>query len=126
MFRALYYWIYSDLRQVRTNLNPWKNAYYILVIFQALNIVSVCIVLNHFLNVDLLQGELTVVGLALATILAIINHNHLFKHRNEILEDYRNYSPRRVRMGKLLLYSYLLISFSLFWCTASTFVIPRY
>ena len=124
MFAEFYYWMATRLSKLPTNDNPSYNAYFLIMILQNFNIVTIFILINHFAKIKFPKGLVILMGLSLTIILVVIDYISLYSRRNEIFKKCENFSPYRRRKGLIYFWLYVVLSITIFWTLAAVLVSP--
>jgi hypothetical protein len=128
MFKEVYYWIYRDLKAVKTNTQPFFNAYVGVSFLQCINIGSLLAIVNYYTDYEYEPPKeaATFYALGLYIIVSLINYFIFFNNKEKIIEKYDSYDPKRQRKGKLLSWLYVILSFAILFYIGSHYVIPKY
>lgn len=111
--RYLYYKLYKLLVRIKSNKTPAFNSMIILSVFQIMNILSIFILIKHFIQntFDTNLEDARNHGVILALLVFIFNYFFLFNKQKEIFKRYENESYVKSRKGFLQLIIYVLGSF---------------
>lgn len=126
MFKELYYRLYELLKKVKTNDNPGFNAFIGISFFQCMNILTLGIVANYFLNLDISKSSAIYSGIFLYVSLTAVNFFILFRKKEEITKKYEQLPIERQGKGKLYFWVYALITTVLFIYVIVNLVAPKY
>jgi hypothetical protein len=126
MFEELYYWMTTRLAKIKSNDNPPFNAYFLIMILQIFNIVTLFVIVNYYTKVHLPKNSSIYIGLSLALILAVINYPTLYKRRKEIFEKFENMELKRKKKGLIYFWLYVCLSTIIFLVAGANLVTPYY
>jgi dolichol kinase len=124
----LYYKLYQTLRKVKTNDTPATNAMILLSVTQAINIVTIQVLINYFFNVKLLlrsKYEIIIFAVSFMLIIYLINYFHLYKKHEKINEHYKNESKNKSTVGFIIMVMYILGSFILLFFIGTKYPIYK-
>ena len=122
--KYLYYKIYQSLRRVKTNDMPATNAMLLISGIEGVNILTILLILNHFLNTKFsfsATDEIFLFALALGLVLFTLNYFLLYKKREEICKQYKNQNKTQSIIGFILLLIYIIGSFILVYYIGTAF-----
>ena len=126
MFKELYYRLYELLKKVKTNDNPGFNAFIGISFFQCMNILTLGVVANYFLNLDISKSSAIYSGIFLYVSLTVVNFFILLRKKEEITKKYEQLPIERQGKGKLFFWVYALITTVLFIYVIVNLVAPKY
>ncbi len=130
MFKEFYYWMYWYIRKIKFNkdkdVEKAHSAYLTVSTLQAMNIMSVMVVVKYYLKIVLARNTTIVGSLLLAAILFTINYFYLYAKREVIFQKCENYTPTQKRKGKLIFWLYAILTNFVFFYLAVNLVTPKY
>lgn len=128
MFKEIYYWLYRDFKTVKTNTQPFFNAYIVLSLVQCFNIASLLAIANYYMNYKYEPTKEAGIfyALGLYIVVTLVNYFILFNNRKNIVERYDSYDSKRQRKGKLLSWLYLILSLAALFYIGTHYVNPKY
>jgi len=119
----IYYRIFFQLKKVKTNDTPVFNALIFLIVFQALNIISVCGVINHYIKIYLFKNQILMIAIVFSLLLFILNFMYFFRNHKEIFKRYENETEKSKRRGIVYVLLYIIISVVFFFVIGETLII---
>jgi hypothetical protein len=127
MFRELYYWMYMTLRKLKTNDTPAFNSYILICLLQMMNILTIALIINCFLKINKNTDRNTAIymGIAMITVLYIVNYFLLYAQRVSIFEKYKDMPPERKTKGHIYFWLYVVLSVVVFFVAGVNLVTPR-
>ena len=119
MFSELYYWMYINLRKIKTNDLPAFNAYILICLLQIFNIATIVVIIKYFLNININidRNIAGYIGLGFAFISAITNRFILYNKREIIFKKCDNLPIDRQTKGQIYFWLYLILSIAIFFVT---------
>jgi hypothetical protein len=128
MFKEVYYWIYRDFKTIKTNTQPFFNAYIVLSLVVCTNILSLVAIANYYTSYKYEPPKEGAIffALGLYVIVTLVNYFILFNNKNKIVEEYDRYDLKRQRKGKWLSWLYIILSFAVFFYVLTHYVNPKY
>lgn len=111
--KYLYYKLYQALKKIKTNDTPATSALAILSVVQGINVLTILIGLNHFLNVRIsLDGKQSIIYFAFLSYvsLLLVNYFLFYKSRESISERYKGESKEQSIRGYIKLILYIVLS----------------
>jgi hypothetical protein len=125
MFKELYYRLHKLLKKLNINDNPEFNAFIGISFFQCINILSLWVIINYLLNLDISMHNAIYSGVFLYVSLTTVNFFVLFKKKKVIKKKYDQLSTERQNKGKLYFWIYVVLSLMIFFVSVSYFVTPK-
>ena len=122
--KYLYYKIYQSFRRVKTNDTPATNAMFLISGIEGVNILTMLLILNHFLNTKFnfsAKYEIYLIALALGLVLFTLNYFLLYKKLEEICNQYKNQNKTQITIGFFFLFIYIIGSFILVYFIGTAF-----
>lgn len=122
--KYLYYKIYQSFRRVKTNDTPATNAMLLISGFECVNILTIFLILKHFLNIKFnfsSPNEIILFTLPLCSVMFTLNYFLLYKKREDICEQYKNENKTHSRIGFVFLLIYIIGSFTLVYFIGTAF-----
>ena len=123
----LYYLLYKHLSTVKSNNLPAYNAMLLLMIAQAMNIASICIIINYTIFPSFYNSSnnyklenIKEQGLIFGLLLLILNYIFLFKRRDYIFKKYENTSKIKISVGYIILFVYMVGSLIITYILGTT------
>ncbi len=113
--KYFYYRIYKALKKVRTNDTPAFNAMILVVALQGMNIFSIYMLINYFLNLEFEKKQTLTMGVFVYIILLIPNYFYLFRNREEIMKKYQDETKENRIWGIIGLFLYIAVSITIFF-----------
>lgn len=98
-----------------------------LSVIHSVNLLSVLVVVNHFYRLKILywsKGETTVYCSIILLFMIAINYFLLYKKREAIAEKYRNENKLMKILGIVILYVYMIGSFTLVYVLSQIYPLP--
>ena len=128
IFDEFYFWTYYYLRKlnVKGDRDKAHTAYVSISMTQAVDVVVVWAIVRYFLGVDLGSGTDEVLAIALAITLFVVNHFVLYRKREEIFQRYEDYHPARKQHGKIVFWTWFILSYFLTFFLASYIATPKH
>ncbi len=113
--KYLYYKLWQQFIQVKTNDMPATNAMIFLTLWQGLNLFLVYIIIKlYFLDILFRFGKNNyIIAVVLFSILTLINYFFLYKNRERLFEKYKNETAKQNKFGNIILLAYIIGSFIL-------------
>lgn len=118
--KYFYYRIYKALTKLKTNKTPAFNAMILVVALQGMNIFSVYMLINYFLNLEFENKQTVTMGLSLYIILLIPNYFYLFRKKEKIMRKYQNETKEDRTWGIIGLLLYIIVSITVFFVLGET------
>lgn len=115
MLGQLYYWMYHYLTKVKTNDQPFFNAYLGITFFFCLNITAVGRTLYHFKLISSDKEGASLLGIVMYLFVSIPLFFHLFQRRKLILDTINRYSIQKLKMSKVYFWAYIFTSLTLMY-----------
>jgi len=122
--KYLYYKIYQSFRMVKTNDTPATNAMLLISGFEGVNILTIFLILKHFLNFKFnfsSPNEIILFTLPLCSVIFTLNYFLLYKKREDICEQYKNENKMQSRIGFVFLLIYIIGSFAFVYFIGTAF-----
>lgn len=126
MFEELYYWMYLNLRKMKSNNMPAFNAYILICLLQIFNLGTLAVIINYFFKINIDRNLAICTGIGLAFLLAVINRILLYNERETIFKKYEKNLPGRKVKGQIYLWLYVLLSFVAYFVSVANLVTPKY
>jgi hypothetical protein len=111
MFKISYYWIYYYLSQFKRSVPPAFDAFLLVILIQAVNIIAIGRIIYHFTQFKITKNTATYIGIALVILLFAGNYAYLFIRKNKIFTTIGQYTEKRLRISKVLFWIYAILSF---------------
>ena len=122
--KYIYYKIFQSFRRIKTNDTPATNAMLLISGIECVNILTLLLVFNHFLNTKLnfnAKNEILLYPSILCVVIFTHNYFLLYKKREEICERYKNENKTHSRIGFVFLLIYIIGSFVFVYFIGTTF-----
>jgi hypothetical protein len=126
VFKKLYFGLSELLEKVRTNDNPYFNAFIGISFFQCMNVLTISAIINYFFTFNVSKNIAIYLGIIIYVIITIFNFFYLFRKRNEIEKKFEEYSIEKRRKGKLYLWTYILLTIVIFLFVIIYMTTPKY
>jgi hypothetical protein len=126
MFKELYYWMYVNLRKVKSNKNPAQNAYFFMSMLLGFNTNTIIIIINYFLKQDIGRNPAIYFGLVLTFVLLVVNYFLLYAKREVIFQKYEALPAERKIKGQIYFWLYVVLSVALLFGLGANLVTPKY
>lgn len=119
MIERLYYLFYKVVKTTRKNDQSFFNAFIGLCFLEYMNLGSIFGILNYFLNLRITKNASIYGALAIFGTFLLYNYFTLWIKKEDVIAKYDN-SP--IKNGKLLIWGFIILSFSLFYIVLEYFV----
>lgn len=113
--KYFYYRIYKALKKVKTNDTPAFNAMILVVALQGMNVFSIYMLINNFLDLEFEKKQTLTMGVLLYVILLIPNYFYLFRNKEEIIKKYQDETKEDRAWGIIGLLLYIVVSMAVFF-----------
>jgi hypothetical protein len=110
MLAQLYYWMCQYLKKVKTNDQPFFNAYLGITFFSCINIVAVGRILYHFKLISGSKEASSFFGLMLYLLVSGILFFTLYLKRVSIENTINEYPARKLKTSKFIFWTYIISS----------------
>lgn len=114
------------LSKIKTNKTPAFNAYLIISVLQYINIGTLYVISNYYLQIVMDRNTAIISGLIFAAAFAILNYFILYAKRESIIKKYSEAPIKRKTRGQILFWLYVILSFVAFSISVANLVTPRY
>ena len=101
MLQIFYYWLYKLILNIKTNDQPFSNAYLGISFFLCLNVMTVFAILNFYFSFSYSKNEVVYSGIFMYLFITTLNFFLLFKKRKEIVSRLNVASLKNKRNGKI-------------------------
>jgi hypothetical protein len=127
--KYLYFILYHSFKKVPTNDTPAINALILLVVIQCVNILTLLVLIFHFLEIGFsinTRKEAYLISLPLFLITFAINFFLLYRNREEISERFKDKNKKQVTIGIIMVAVYAIGSFLIIYFASTKFPILMY
>jgi uncharacterized membrane-anchored protein len=122
--RYFYYRIFNGFSKIPTNDSPALNAMILLSCIICTNIITLLVLLNHFVRINLLyldRSGLIFCATVLSICMFITNYFLLYRKRTSISEKFKDQTKKAKVVGSILLWIYIIGSFVLVYTISKIF-----
>ena len=104
--------MYLTLRKIKTNDTPAFNSYILICLLQGFNIGTIYVIAAYLLEISTTtdKNTATYMGIAMITVLYIVNYFLLYANRELIFEQYKDIPPERRTKGLIYFWLYVVLS----------------
>ena len=114
LIKSFYYFLYLFLLKIKTNDQPFTNAYIGISFFICLNILSIFGVLNNYFSYNLSKDSIILAAAFMYVGITILNYFTLYKKRKEIVSKFKNESISIKKRRKIIFSAYLILTLCIF------------
>jgi len=120
--------MYITLQKIKTNDTPAFNSYILICLLQMMNILTIALILNCFLKINTNTDRNTAIymGIAIITVLYLVNYFLYYAKRDTIFEKYKGMSPERKTKGQIYFWLYVVLSVVFFFVAGINLVTQRF
>lgn len=115
MFKNVYYWIYTNFRNTKTNDTPAITSLVMLTILEGINLASIIYLLKFLLKLKFSGDFALILGLSVYSILIIIGYFIFYRKRDEIVQNHENKTPRQKLWSKIFFWIYIIVTCVVFY-----------
>jgi hypothetical protein len=122
--RYFYYRIINTFSKIPTNDTPALNAMLLLSCIICTNIITLLVLINHFVRIDLLyldKNGLLFFSTVFSICMFIANYFLLYRKRTSITEKFKDQTKKAKVIGSILLWIYIIGSFVLVYAISKIF-----
>jgi hypothetical protein len=117
MIDELYFWMYRGLKKGRHDKDPASDALLGVLFFIGINIIVIGGHLNNYTNFIVPKQIVIFIGILLGLIQILLGYFYLFRKKEQIFNRINNLSKKRLKKGKVVFITYVLISLLMFYIT---------
>jgi hypothetical protein len=117
MIDELYFWMYRGLKKRRHDKDPASDALLGVLFFIGINIIVIGRHLNNYTNFIVPKQIVIFIGILLGLIQILLGYFYLFRKKEQIFNRINNLSKKRLKKGKVVFITYVLISLLMFYIT---------
>ncbi len=110
MYKAIYYWTYNYLSQIKSNDKPASNAIFIVTLLEEANLISFGRIIYNKTHFNSDADNLIIYAIVISLSLMGFNFVYLYRNRNIIFKNISAFSRFKLKLTKSIFWIYVCCS----------------
>ena len=110
MYKALYYWMFKCVSNVKTNNHPAFNSFLLIVLFEIINLTAIGKCIYNSTHFQISKNATYVYAAIIFLVLMGFNFVYLFLRKSQIFQEVEAYNSDKLRLSYFIFLIYILAS----------------